>query len=81
MSTTKSKSAAHELERHFAANGYAHVSNLVLEPYGESYAYFRPRPAIDDEPRYVLTQRGRDDLRRAEALERLFGPWPKVSEA
>jgi hypothetical protein len=52
----------------------------VLEPYGESYAYFRPKPSIDDEPRYVLTDKGRDDLRRAEAEEKLFGPWPKVSE-
>jgi hypothetical protein len=35
--------------------------------------------AIDQ--RYVLTQAGRDDLRRAEALAWLFGPAPTVAEA
>ena len=57
---------------HPNANG-----ELVLEtlPSGEM-AWLRPEPE-----RYVLTQRGLDDLRRAEAMANLFGhPWPRVSE-
>ncbi len=59
----------------------ARINNLVLErlPNGE-LAWLRPEP--EEEPRYVLTQRGRDDLARAHAMQACFGqPWPSVAEA
>ena len=36
--------------------------------------------AEDPEPRYVLTQRGRDYLAHQRALADLFGPWPTRAE-
>jgi hypothetical protein len=71
---TAAVSAAHDLECSFRATNFGHagvIADLVLErlPSGE-YCYLRP---IDGEPRYVLTDRGRDDLRRAEAEAWLFG--------
>jgi hypothetical protein len=55
-----------------------HDDDLVLErlPNG-SHAWMRP-----EERRYTITQRGRDDLHRAEAEQALFGrPWTTVAEA
>jgi hypothetical protein len=40
----------------------------------------QPALSMEDEPRYVPTLRGRDDLRRAIADDNLFGPWPRLSE-
>jgi hypothetical protein len=58
---------------------YAHTANaaaLVLErlPSGD-YAWLRPctEPAEDDDALYVVTDKGRRDLRRAEAEAWLFG--------
>jgi hypothetical protein len=78
---SQSKAAvAADVERYFDTARYGHADNLVLQSYGEGFAWLRPEPTVDDEPRYVLTQKGRDDLRRAEALERMLGPWPRLSE-
>jgi hypothetical protein len=78
---SQSKAAAPaDVERYFETATYGHADNLVLQSYGEGFAWLRPEPAVDDDPRYVLTQKGRDDLRRAEALERMLGPWPRVSK-
>ena len=53
---------------------YAHANNvagLVLERYGEGYAWFKPsaEPAEDDDALFTITDAGRRALRMAE----LFG--------
>src|SRR3712207_4087530 len=35
---------------------------------------------VDPEPRYTLTQAGRDYLARERAMGNLFGPWPTVAD-
>lgn len=55
--------------------------DLVLDrlPNGE-LAWLRPDVAPeDDDPRYVLTQRGRDELVHARAMQALFGPSATVA--
>jgi hypothetical protein len=59
-------------------------AELELVNYGAGYAWLRPEPEPepDDDPRYTLTQRGRDLLARERAMAELFDPgWPTVAEA
>jgi hypothetical protein len=76
---SKSTTASADLAAYFrdgylpVGNGHAHsIAQLVLErlPSGDM-AWLKPctEPAEDDEPLYVITEKGRRDLRMAE----LFG--------
>ena len=58
-------------------------SPLVLEPYGESYAWLRPKTNHDPEPDEALywpTESGRDLCRRWRAEEATFRRGPRISE-
>jgi len=57
--------------------------DLELVCYGESYAWLQSSDRAEPEDAlYVITEQGRDAVRRAAAMRALFGqPWPKVSEA
>jgi len=70
MSTSKSSVAAREIEQ------YASSVALVLESYGQGYAWLEPETITDPEPDDALywpTQCGRDYLARLDAERALFG--------